>query len=153
MSIAPTQSGGESEYPRSWSWADDGSTVTGTFVEFSSGPTRFGTKPILVLMVGDERRSVWLSETALLSKIKDEVAARESRDLTPGDHVVIEKGTEKVEGGSGYSYWPFTVRFPGAPSRSAASILGIGTESAEPELAPSDDPFASPAASDDDIPF
>jgi transcriptional regulator with XRE-family HTH domain len=100
-------------------------------VEFDEGPTAYGDKPILVLEVDGEKRSVWLLETALQSRFADEVRKRPTGDLTPGERIIIHRG-EMVRSGTGRDYRSFKVRFPDRPKREAAEIIGAPT--LEPEV-------------------
>jgi hypothetical protein len=50
--------------------------VAGTYVRMSNASTDYGRKAIVVLNVDGEEHSVWLFETALVSKFKDELAER-----------------------------------------------------------------------------
>jgi len=76
----------------------------------------------------------------------DQLATRPTGDFTAGERIVIERGEEKVESAGGRRYWPYKVRFPDAPKRSASDILGVDKPSTV-ELEPDDAP------SDADIPF
>lgn len=138
--------GGGSDYPRNWRFDEDGGDVEGRYVRISAAPTSYGEKPIVVLEIDGEERSVWLLETALRNRIADEVAKRPSGDLTPGERVVIHRGDKKTSA-AGREYRAFTARFPDAPKRSAAEILGASSESA------AENESASGASRDDDIPF
>jgi hypothetical protein len=95
-------------------------------------------KPVLVLRVDGELRSVWLLEIALRSRFAEEVARRKSRELDVGERITIERGEKTVSKSTGNNVWPFKVAFHDAPKRSALDILG------EPEEAP---------AQADDAPF
>jgi hypothetical protein len=146
VSIAKEQNSGkdESDFPRNWRWDDDGDELEGTFLEFDEGPTAYGDKPILVLEVDGEPRSVWLLETAIQSRFADEVAKRPARDLTVGERIQIRRG-DIVTSGTGRDYRAFKVRFPDRPKRKASEILGKPTgESPESDEEPNED---------DDVPF
>lgn len=137
---------GNTDFPRNWDWDGDGDTVQGSYVRVDEAPTSYGEKPILVLEVGGEERSVWLLATALRNRFADEVAKRPNGDLTIGEQVVIERGEMRTSS-SDRQYRAFTARFPDRPRRSAASILGAG----RPETEPAESMAPGPA--DDDIPF
>jgi hypothetical protein len=132
----------EPDYPRNWRWEEDGDTLAGTFVEITEGPTSYGDRPIVVLDVDGERRSIWLFETALQNRFADEVRKRTSGDLTVGERITIVRG-EMVTSGTGRNYRAFKVRFPDRPKRKATDILG--TPAHEPEPATSEN--------DDELPF
>lgn len=91
----------------------------------------YGRCPIIVLDVEGERRSVWLTQTALRSKFAEELERRGAADFTPGEPVSIERATEMKESGTGKRYWPFSVAFGNAPTKTAAAILA-GTETVAP---------------------
>jgi hypothetical protein len=129
----------DSDYPRSWRWDEDGLRIAGTYVEMNEGPSEYGRRAICVLQVGGERRSLWLTQEALISKFREELERRELTDFTVGERIEVERGAEKKQSANGRGYWPFTVRFPDAPHKSAAELLG---SSAEPADAQADDlPF------------
>lgn len=128
------------DFPRAWRWDEDGPRVAGTFVEMNEGPSEYGRKAIAVLDVDGERRALWLSQEALANKFRDELERRGESDFTPGETIVVERGAEKVISANGRGYWPFKVRFPDAPRRSAADLLGASVQSGED-------------VEDDDIPF
>jgi hypothetical protein len=134
----------ETDFPRNWRWDDDGDEIAGTFLEIDEGPTAYGTKPILILEVEGEPRSVWLLETAIQSRFADEVAKRPSRDLTVGERIHIRRG-DIVTSGTGRDYRAFKVRFPDRPKRKATEILGKPAgESPEADEEPNED---------DELPF
>ena len=82
------QSGEATGYPQTWKFGDHGDVVAGTFVRFDEGPTReYGMRVILVLEVGGRERSIWLSQTALFNKVRDELNRRTSKTLDPGERV------------------------------------------------------------------
>jgi hypothetical protein len=134
----------DNEYPRNWRWEEDGDTLAGTFVEITEGPTSYGDKPIVVLEVDGERRSIWLFETAVQNRFADEVRKRASGDLTVGERITIVRG-EMVTSGTGRNYRAFKVRFPDRPKRKASEILGAPTHEPEPPANESED--------DDELPF
>lgn len=131
-----------SSHPTSWRWDTDGHAVRGTYVRMDEAATDYGRKAIVVLDVAGEERSVWLFEAATVSKFRDQLAKRPSGDFTAGERVEIERGAEKIESANNRGYWPYRVRFPDAPQRSAGDIPGVGATSSEPEL-----------SADDEIPF
>jgi hypothetical protein len=140
----------EQEYPESWIWDTDGNYVLGRYVRFSQGPTRdYGRRPILVLDVDGAQRSIWLNGVVLLNRIRDEVATRPSRDLTPGERVSIRR-LEKTKGEGGrQGYWKFSVQFPDKPEPSAEEIL-FANDGLTPEG--TGQPVLS-SSQGDDIPF
>jgi hypothetical protein len=129
-------------HPASWRWDEDGTSIRGTYVRMDEAATDYGRKAIVVLTVDGQERSIWLFEAALVSKFQEEIAKRNSGDFTVGERIEIDRGGEKVESANGRKYWPYKVRFPDAPKRSAGDILGVGAAPSESELPP-----------DDEIPF
>jgi hypothetical protein len=118
--------------------------VEGKFIGFDEGPTAYGDKPIVVVQVDGEPRSLWLFDTALVSKFRDEIRRRTTRDLTPGEQLYIKRG-QMITSGTGRDYRRYDVRFPDRPKRKAADILG----------APTDDPLEpdQERAEDESLPF
>ena len=123
----PAQNGDEErEFPESWIWSEHGDHVAGQFVAFDRGQTKeFGTKAILVLDVDGVKRSVWLTQTVLFNRVRDEVAKRPSKNLNPGERVSIRR-LEKTQGEKGrQGYWKFRVLFPDRPELTAADVLEL----------------------------
>src|SRR5947209_1528556 len=131
MSTLPSSTADQTDFPRSWRWDQDGLHVDGTFVQMDEGPTEYGRKPILVLDVGSERRSIWLTQEALVGRFRDELERRRAPNFTAGERIIVTRGSEKKESQAGRSYWPFKVSFPDAPRPSDADML-----SAEPASEP-----------------
>jgi hypothetical protein len=112
-------------YPETWRFNEHGDLVAGTFVRFDEGPTRdYGMRVILVLDVDGAERSVWLSQTALFNKVKDELSRRTSKTLEPGERVVVQRH-EKTKSENGRSYWPFVVSFPDRPVKSTTDLFDL----------------------------
>jgi hypothetical protein len=114
----------KSEYPKTWSWDEDGEHLEGTFVEFGEGPTANGLQPLVVLEVDGERRSLWLFHEALRSKFRSELERRPDQDLNVGEPLIVRR-REWKESAVGRKYRDYFVAFPEAPRRSAAEILGL----------------------------
>jgi hypothetical protein len=109
-------------------WEDDGDAISGTFVRWDSGPTQgYGEKPICVLDVEGETRSVWLMHTALYLRFEDEIRKRPQHELAPGERVVIVRKDEK-ESGNGRKYRDYDVLFPDRPQLTAAELFKVGSE-------------------------
>ncbi len=124
-SVPDTQNDEATGYPETWKFAEHGDLVAGTFVRFDEGPTRdYGMRVILVLDVGGAERSIWLSQTALFNKVKDELNRRVSKTLDPGERVVVQRH-EKATSENGRSYWPFAVSFPDRPEKSTTDLFGL----------------------------
>ena len=146
---APTS---ETRFPRPWLWGEDGDVAAGTFRRFDAGPTReYGRKPIAVLGIEGEDRSVWLMQDVLYNKFRDELADRPEHTLAIGERVVIERLGEKVSD-SGRTYWNFRVLFPDRPEPSTETLFNLGPPPAGPTELPdaADPPEVAP---DDGIPF
>jgi hypothetical protein len=145
MATVP-QPNDETDFARAWRWDEDGLHLEGTYLRLEEGPSEYGRRAIVVLDVDGTERALWLSQQALRSKFADELERRSAGDFTIGEAVVVERGAEKTKSQNDRAYWPFTVRFPDAPHRSAAEILGtdVGAGTSEP---------ANEAAADDDLPF
>jgi hypothetical protein len=144
--MAAKQNTPDETFPATWRWDEHGRTVQGAYVRMDEAATDYGRRAIIVLNVNGEERSVWLFDTALVSKFQDQLATRPTGDFTAGERILIERGEEKVESSGGRRYWPYRVRFPDAPKRSASDILGVDKANTV-ELEPDD------AQSDDEIPF
>lgn len=139
-------------YPETWKFDEHGDLVAGAFVRFDEGPTRdYGLKVILVLDVDGTERSVWLSQTALFNKVKDELNRRTSKTLEPGERVIVQRH-EKTTSENGRSYWPFAVSFPDRPEKSTADLFGLDQGLVKYEKEPTE-PSASDVDPDDGIPF
>src|SRR4029453_4407331 len=112
-------------YPERWKFDEHGDLVAGTFVRFDEGPTRdYGLRVILVLDVDGAERSIWLSQTALFNKVKDELNRRATKTLDPGERVVIQRH-EKTTSENGRSYWPFVVSSPARPEKSTTELFDL----------------------------
>jgi hypothetical protein len=141
----------ETDYPRAWDWEADGSELEGAYLAIESAPTAQGKRPILVLEVNGEPRTVWLFHEALVSKFREELEERPEGDLRQGEPIVIKRG-EKKTSQNGRDYVDYRVRFPEAPKRSPLDMLGVssaGTGEPVQENAGA----SSPASQGDDIPW
>jgi hypothetical protein len=129
------------DFPEAWIFDEHGETIAGRFVRFDRGHTRnFGQRAICVLLVEGFERALWLSQTALLGKFRDEVRGRPGYELTLGERIVVTR-LEKVMAADGKTeYWGFRVLFPDRPQLSTADLLGLSEE--RESVGPSDDvPF------------
>lgn len=163
-SVPDTQNDVATGYPETWKFAEHGDLVAGTFVRFDEGPTRdYGLKVILVLDVDGVERSVWLSQTALFNKVKDELNRRTSNTLEPGERVIVQRHG-KTTSENGRSYWPFAVSFPDRPEKSTADLFGLDeghvkepgrlpTPEVEGARLPTPEAESAPVDPDDGIPF
>jgi hypothetical protein len=125
-SLTAERADGQPSFPRTWDWDTDGPTAAGTFVRFDSGPTKgYGRKPIVVLRIEGEERSVWILETALFGRFRDEIAQRPGRKLTAGERIVIRRGDMKRTQDGSREYRATTAYFPDAPEPSAAELFGL----------------------------
>jgi hypothetical protein len=122
----------ETRYPRTFLWEEDGEDlgdrrrVKGRFVTIDEAPTKQGgLKPILVLEVDGEERSVWVLHESFLNKLTEELERRPNGEFTLGELIVVEQWKEKAIGeASGRPYVPYKARFPERPQRSQKQILG-----------------------------
>jgi hypothetical protein len=133
----------QSKYPETWRWDEDGDVVEGAYVELSEAHTRFDgeSRPILVLEVGGEKRTVWLFHMALQNQLREELLRRLGNELRVGEPIRIER-LGKQESENGRTYVNYRASFPEAPKRSSLDILGGPAGQPESESKP-----------DDDIPF
>ncbi len=130
------------DYPRWWNWDEDGEVADGTFVRFTRGRSEFGPKVILVLLIAGEERSIWMHETALESKFRDELLNRPSRDLDPGERVAVKRGGMQKTLDGKRDYRAFDVRFPDRPEPTTSDLFKLDEE-----------PDAEKPAVADDVPF
>jgi hypothetical protein len=141
----------DEDFPRSWRWAEDGSTFDARIDRITTGMSAHGIRPILEgrLTETGERIGLWLNEDAVRGRVADEVKRRPAKRLEPGERVVISRGEEKRPSTTNPDrlVWPFSVRFPEAPEQD--QLAALGADDREPKEA------AEPSgqASDDDIPF
>ena len=133
------------DFPRTWSFDDDGERLEGTFVELGEAPTANGYKPICTVEVKGESRTLWLFHEALASRFRDELEQRREPNFRVGERIIVERGDWK-ESASGRRYRSYRVRFPDRPRRSARDILGAA---ASEETSDDDDLNEN----EDDIPF
>lgn len=150
----------EGQCPKTWTWSSDGSPLDGAYVRITEGMTpEYGPKPILVLQVGNEERSLRIFETALREKLASELERRGEAEFEPGERIVVSRGEEKAVSEAGRVYWPVTAVFPDALHGTAASILGAAVRddssagaSHPSTVAVTDAAGEPPAPVDDSIP-
>ncbi len=124
-----TRTGGDDnhDYPPAHLWDEHGDLVDGRFIRFDKGRTRdYGAKPVLVLDVDGDERSVWLLQTVLFEEVRRELAERPNHDLIPGERVVIRRLEPKI-GDTGRTYRPFRVLFPDRPRTSTSELFDLGS--------------------------
>jgi hypothetical protein len=132
------------DYPRWWNWDEDGDVADGTFVRFTRGRSEFGPKIILVLLIAahasedGEERSIWMHETALESKFRDELLNRPGRDLDPGERVIIKRGGMQKTLDGKRDYRAFDVRFPDRPEPTTSDLFQFDDET-RPDEKPTED--------------
>jgi len=64
--------GSGSDFPQFWDFANDGDIIRGKALRMTKGPTKlYGSKPIAVLEIDGEERSVWLSRFVLREAFKE----------------------------------------------------------------------------------
>ncbi len=143
-----TEVGEKPSYPAYWDFAEDGPLLSARFVKFDQGQTRqYGPKPICVLEVGGEERSLWLTQTVLYQRFRDELLRRPDRTLAVGERISVERHEKKRTEDGRYEYTPFTIVFHDAPSVSETDLFELDSP-AETKKAPEPQP-----ADDDGIPF
>ena len=115
------------DFPKAWRWDEDGETLNGRFVRFDQGQMRsYGKKVIAVLEVGGVERSVWLTQTVLYGKFRDELERRPGHKLEPGERVYIKR-TGKVESEAAVgAYWGFSIGFPDRREVSTEDLFALG---------------------------
>jgi hypothetical protein len=147
-------------YPETWLWDDHGDVCSGTFCRFDKAATReYGAKLIMILEVDGRERSIWLLQTALYERVRDELAERPERKLAASERVAIHRLAETKTQDGKRTYRPFRIYFPDRPPLDIASEFNLD-ESKAPrparERGPTTEPEPTPAptdALDDDIPF
>jgi hypothetical protein len=118
--------GKQASFPRSWRWETDGELVSGRYLRFDSGPTRgYGRKPIIVLDLDGEERSIWLMQDVLYNRFRDELIGRPGRKLTVGERIVIRRLGEKTSEESGRTYRAFSILFPDRPETSPETLFDL----------------------------
>jgi len=86
----------ELEYPQSWIFDDDGDLIEGRFLRFEEGRTKeYGPKVILILDVGGAERGLWLTQTVLFNRMRDELESRANKRLEPGERIVVKRLEKK----------------------------------------------------------
>jgi hypothetical protein len=147
-----TEQADETAYPATWKFDEHGDLVAGTFLRFDEGQTKdYGARVIMVLLVDGQERSVWLSQMALFSKVRDELNRRTSKTLEPGERVVVQRH-EKTTSENGRSYWPFAVSFPDRPQKSTTDLFELDERHVKYDKKPSE-PAPGDVDSDGDVPF
>jgi hypothetical protein len=143
------------EYPATFVWEEDAEDLgdryhlEGTFLALEEGPTAQGTRPILVLEIDGEARSVWVLHGPFLNKLQEELERRAVPEFTVGERMVFERWKEKATSEStGRSYTPYKAWYPDRPKRSAKDILGVGTSVVADDVTENGD-----GQTDDGIPF
>lgn len=154
----PVENGGDARadeptYPETWLWDEDGDVCSGTFLRFDKAATReYGKKLIMVLEVDGAERSVWLLQTALYERVRDELADRPERRLTVGERVTFHRQAETTTQDGKRTYRPFRAYFPDRPELDIASEFELDAPTrrqSEAEAAST----GSSDAHDSDIPF
>ena len=134
---------------------DDGETASGVYVRTDAGHTVFGHRAILVLHIDGEERSVWINETSLRNRLRDELATRKARDFTIGERVIVRRSSTTRESTTtpGRQVRLVAVRFRDA-THDAADLLGVEeSQPVEPELPTDPVPTIVPDNTETDIPF
>lgn len=117
-------------YPEAWIWDEHGDRIVGVIRGLEVGMTKYGKRLILIIELDSGNlRSVWVTNEALFSKLKD-------YNPQTGEVIGIERGEVKTSAG-GNDYREFRVVMPGR-SRGALSFA----ETAMAALNASDDTVA-----------
>jgi hypothetical protein len=114
------------DFPDNWIFDEHGDQVAGKFVRFERGQTKsYGAKPICVLEVDGIERSLWLNTTVLAGKFRDELRDRPTRELEPGERIIVKRLEKKTAADGKVEYWNFRVLFPDAPQPSTSDLFGL----------------------------
>jgi hypothetical protein len=149
-SITQSIDDGNQEFPAAWLFSEDGDLEAAEFVALKSGPTRsFGWKPIAVVRVGGQERSLWLLNTVLYESFKRELARRPSRKLEAGERITVRKKGQTRNAEGTRTYEDYKVVFHDTPQPSVTEMFGLD----EPEPAAGDASGDESNAVDSDTPF
>lgn len=147
-------SSSEPSYPETWLWEEHGDVCSGMFVRFDKAGTReFGKKLILVLEVDGHERSIWLLQTALFNQVREELAERPERRLTPGERIAIHRLAATTTQDGKRSYRPFRIYFPDRPALDVAAEFGLDKPAAHQESESIAEATGPAHGVDADIPF
>jgi hypothetical protein len=135
------------DYPAWWNWDEDGDLCAGTFVRFTQGFSEYGNRTIVVLLVDEVERSIWLHEMVLFDEFRREVLRRESRELDSGENIVIRRLEKQKTKDGKRTFRGFRVLFPDQPQPTTSDLLKLDEE---PQQKPVDE---KPAPDDGDLPF
>jgi hypothetical protein len=141
------------DYPANWIFDNDGETIAGTFRRFERGQTKnYGAKPIAVLEVDGQERSLWLNTAVLAGKFRDELEERPDRELTVGERIVVTRLGKATTQDGNTEYWNFRVLFPDKPTLKTDDLFDFEDE---PRREAQRTETATPVEPDDDgsIPF
>jgi hypothetical protein len=146
-------------YPETWLWDEHGDVCAGRFVRFDKAATRdYGKKLIMILEVDGLERSIWLLQTALYERIRDELSERPDHKLSSGERVAIHRLAETTTQDGKRSYRPFRIYFPDRPELDVASEFGlveseqsrVMPELRQPELEPAEEQLPAPTTGSSD---
>jgi len=140
----------ELEYPQSWIFDDDGDLIEGRFLRFEEGRTKeYGPKVILILDVGGAERGLWLTQTVLFNRMRDELESRANKRLEPGERIVVKR-LEKKYGAGDREYWRFSTLFPDRPEKTTSELFGLDEGPVAYEE--TKEPGSAQLGADDDLP-
>jgi hypothetical protein len=143
-----TEAGEKPSYPAYWDFDEDGPLLSARFVKFDQGQTKmYGPKPICVIEADGEERSLWLTQTVLYQRFRDELLRRPGRTLAVGERISVERHEKKRTENGRYEYTPFTIIFHDAPELSTSDLFELDTG---PAGAKSEEPSEPDV---DDVPF
>jgi hypothetical protein len=145
------------DFPQAWLWETDGDIERGKFVRFTTGPTKlYGRKPIAVLDVAGEERSIWITTHLLFAAFKEELERRENNTLEPGEEITIRWSGKKQPDGGGPSYHVHRTTFHASPGDRPENMFGLGTPTlnlGESDTGEPVEALSSGRPDDDDIPY
>jgi hypothetical protein len=141
------------DFPESWIWDEHGDRVSGTFVRFTRGQTKaYGARTIVVLAVDGVERSIWLSQTVLYNKFRDELRDRTDHSLEPGEAITIRRKGKVESPDAMGAYWAFDVIFHDKPPLETGDLFPDLDE--EPTRTTEPKPAKTESSQDDGgIPF
>ena len=146
----------DSDFPQYWDFEADGDITRGKAVRMTKGATKlYGSKPIAVLEVDGEERSVWLSRFVLREAFKEEFEARGKVELVPGEEISIKWLGKKQPKGGGPAYHNFEVLFHQGAGENLEGLFGLGESTERMGESDTGEPVSTSSVSDGDdkIPF
>lgn len=144
------------DYPANWIFDEHGETIAGTFLRFERGQTKnYGAKPIAVLEVDGQERSLWLNTAVLAGKFRDELQERPQRELVLGERIIVTRLGKATAADGKTEYWSFRVLFPDKPALKTEELFDFDGDPSRQEQRPSfsDEQLATSEAGDGSFSF